>query len=118
MALRRVPSRAASAAGGGGLLRRLRALLGGRRPMSPSAATELRARRDALAARLQAERRAFAERGRIYREHPMGQTAFGLPDVERKLANLFRIRVGRVEAELAACQRELAALEEVPGPEP
>jgi hypothetical protein len=48
----------------------------------------------------------------------MGQGGFGLPDVERKLANLFRIRVRRVEAELAACQRELAALEEVSGPEP
>jgi hypothetical protein len=86
--------------------------------VSAAAAAELRARRDALAARLEAERRAFAERTRIYGGHPMGEGAFGLPDVERKLANLFRIRVGRVEAQLAACQRELAALEGVAGPEP
>lgn len=118
MALRRDPSRAAGAARVGGFLGRLQALLGGRPAVSPAAAAALRARRDALAARLAAERRAFAERSRIYREHPMGQGAFGLPDVERKLANLFRIRVGRVEAELAVCRRELAALEGAGPPRP
>ena len=48
----------------------------------------------------------------------MGQGVFALPEVERKLGNLYRIRVGRLEADLAACQRELAALEGAEGPEP
>ena len=64
------------------------------------------------------ERRAFAERSRLYRQHPVGQGAFALPEVERKLGNLYRIRVGRLEADLAACQHELAALEGAEGPEP
>ncbi|MEK7338521.1 MAG: hypothetical protein AABZ75_04030 [candidate division NC10 bacterium] len=100
------------------LLHRVRAILGGRPRASPADVAALRARRDALAARLEEERRAFAERARLYRQHPVGQGAFALPEVERKLGNLYRIRVGRLEADLAACQRELAALEGAEGPEP
>ena len=111
MAMRRVPARAASAPRGGGLLRRVRALLGGRPVVSPAATTGLRARRDALAARLQEERLAFGERDRVYQQYPVGEGPFALPEVERKLANLYQIRVRRLEADLAACQRELAALE-------
>jgi len=79
--------------------------------VSPAAATALRARRDALAARLQEERRAFGERGHLYQQHRVGHGGFALPEVERKLANLYRIRVRRLEAEVAACQRALTALE-------
>ena len=93
------------------LLNRVRAILGGRPRASAAEVAALRARRDALAARIEEERRAFAERARLYRQHPVGEGAFALPEVERKLANLYRIRVRRLEAELAACQRELAALE-------
>jgi len=50
MAMRRVPAHAASVPRGGGLVRRVRALLGGRPVVSPAAAPALRARRDALAA--------------------------------------------------------------------
>jgi len=97
--------------GCGSLLERVRALLGGRPVVSPAATTALRARRDALAARLQEERLAFGERDRVYQQYPVGEGPFALPEVERKLANLYQIRVRRLEADLAACQRELAALE-------
>ncbi len=100
------------------LLHRVRAVLGGCPRARPADVAALRARRDALAGRLEEERRAFAERSRLYRQHPVGQGAFALPEVERKLGNLYRIRVGRLEADLAACQRELAALEGAEGPEP
>jgi hypothetical protein len=70
----------------------------------------LRARRDALAARLEEERRAFGERGRVYRQYPVGQGRIALPEVERRLANLYRVRLQRLEADLAACRRALAAL--------
>jgi len=100
------------------LLHRVRAILGGRPRARPADVVALRARRDALAGRLEEERRAFAERSRLYRQHPVGQGAFALPEVERKLGNLYRIRVGRLEADLTACERELAALEGAEGPEP
>lgn len=93
------------------LLNRVRAIVGGRPRASAAAVAALRVRRDALARRLEEERRAFAERDRLYRQHPTGQGAFAPPEVEVKLANLYRIRVGRLEADLTACQRELAALE-------
>lgn len=100
------------------LLSRVRAILGGGPRARRADLVALRARRDALAARLEEERRAFAGRARLYRQHPVGQGAFALPEVERKLANLYRVRAGRLEADLAACQRELAALEGAGGPEP
>ena len=93
------------------LLHRVRAILGGRPRASAAEIAALRARRDALAERIEEERRAFAERARLYRQHPVGEGAFALPEVERKLANLYRIRVRRLEAERTACQRELATLE-------
>ena len=80
------------------LLHRVRTILGGRPRARGADLADLRAR--------------------LYRQHPVGQGAFALPEVERKLGNLYRIRVGRLEADLAACQRELAALEGAEGPEP
>lgn len=118
MASKRPRGPATTAAGRGSLLTRVRAILGGRPRASAAEVAALRIRRDALARRLEEERRAFAERTRLYRQHPMGQGAFALPEVEMKLGNLYRIRVGRLEADLAACLRELAALEGGAGVEP
>lgn len=118
MASKRPRGPATTAAGRCSLLHRVRAMLGRRRRASAAAVAALRIHRDALARRLEEERRAFAERARLYRQHPIGQGAFALPEVEVKLANLYRIRVGRLEGDLAACQRELAALEGTAGIEP
>jgi len=117
MASRRPTSPGATSRGRRSLLRRVLAILGRRRQTRAAEAAALRARRDALAARLEEERRTFAERARLYRQHPVGQGAFGPAEVERRLANLYRIRVGRLEAHLAACQGELIALERAGGHE-
>ena len=118
MASRRLTGPGTTGPGRRSVLARVRAILGRQSRAGAAGLAALRARRDALAARLEEERRAFAERARLYRQHPMGQGAFAPPEVERKLANLYRIRVRRLEADLAACQRELAALEGAgePGP--
>ncbi len=117
MASRRPTGPGSTGPGRGSVVGRVRALLGGWSRPAVAEVAVLRTRRDALTARLEEERRAFGERARVYQQHPVGQGRFALPEVERKLANLYRIRVRRLEADLAACQRELAGLEGAGGTE-
>ena len=115
MASRRPTGPGSTGPGRGSVVGRVRALLGGWSRPAVAEVAALRTRRDALTARLEEERRAFGERARVYQQHAMGQGRFALPEVERKLANLYQVRVRRLEAEIAACQRALAALERTGG---